>query len=472
MRPPTSLSRWLVALALAAAACSSQERRAAGPVEATSSRVDVFLRCTDPGARDVGFTVASLELRSAEGALHSLEIERNEVRSNELARRARLGGAITPPAEYRTLVVRLGAAWLVRNGERIPLELEPSAAANGFEVPVTLALGRRDAASLFLDWRVGDSFPGGASFAPALALSTEAPQTALGLLYVTDAGTGSVLALERASGQVVGTYKTGARPAAFVMTRDRRRLWVANEGDGSLSEIDVRQGSSQSVVGIAFSAGTCDIVSADRDRWLAAANRDLDSVTLLTSSGAVMSQVGVGRSPVRVASAPGLQRVFVANQGSDSVSVIDLASLSVSTTVEVESRPADVEVDPDGERLFVAHSNSPNLLVLDAQTLATTSSIFVGSTVTDVLSDRSVPRVYIARSRPAELVVVDLRMNAVIRRIPLSGAVSQMAQSRTGSRVYAAAPELGAVLVIDVILGKEEATLRCGERPTDVVIAD
>lgn len=129
MRPPTSLPRWLAALALAVAACSSQERRAPGPVEATSSRVDVFLRCSDPGARDVGFTIASLELRSAEGTAHALELERNEVRSSELARRARLGGAITPPAEYRTLVVRLGAAWLLRNGERIPLELDSSAAA-------------------------------------------------------------------------------------------------------------------------------------------------------------------------------------------------------------------------------------------------------------------------------------------------------------------------------------------------------
>ena len=54
----------------------------------------------------------------------------------------------------------------------------------------------------------------------------------------------------------------------------------------------------------------------------------------------------------------------------------------------------------------------------------------------------------------------------------ISAPISQMSQSRTGSRVYAAAPELGAVLVLDVVTGKEEAVIRCGSRPTDVVIAE
>ncbi|NUP95380.1 MAG: YncE family protein [Planctomycetaceae bacterium] len=461
-----------LALAVVVAACGGSERRKPAVVEATSSRVDVFLRCSDPGARDVALSIRSVALRNAAGEQRTLAVEPGELRAAELARRTRIAGSIVAPDEYRTLVIQLDSAWLGSAGQHVPLEIDAGALDPGLEIPLNLALGRRDAASLFLEWRVSDSFPGGASFQPALALATEAPQTALGLLYVTDAGSSSVLALERATGQVVGTYKAGAAPAALVMTRDRRRLWIANEGDGSLSEVDVRQGSSQSVVPISFQAATCDIASADRDRWLVAANRELDTVTLLSSSGASVTHINVGRNPVRVASAPDLQRVFVANQGSDSLSVIDLASRAVSATVAVESRPVDVEVDPDGELAFVAHANSPNLLVLDAQTLATTVSIFVGSTATDVLADRSVPRVYIARARPAELVVVDLRMNAVIRRIPLSGVVSQMAQSRTGSRVYAAAPDSGAVLVIDVVLGKEEAVLGCGQRPTDVIVAD
>lgn len=471
---PSSVARHLLALGIAAVAvaCGGSERRKPAAVEATSSRVDVFLRCTDPGSRDVTLTIQSASLRGASGELHPIALEGRELRSGELGRRTRIAGSIVAPGEYRTLVVSLAAAWLGSGEQRVPLELDASALEPGLELPVTLELGRRDAASLFVEWRVSDSFPGGAGFRPALALATEMPQTALGLLYVTDAGAGSVLALERASGQVVGTYKAGAAPAALVMTRDRRRLWIANEGDGSLSEVDVRQGSSQSVVPISFQAATCDVVSADRDRWIAAANRELDTVTLLTSSGSSISHVEVGRHPVRLASAPDLQRVFVANQGSDTVSVIDLASRSVSATIAVESRPVDVEVDPEGARVFVAHANSPNLLVFDAQSLSTSAPIFVGSTATDVLADRSVPRVYVARSRPAELVVVDLRMNAVIRRIPLSGAVTQMAQSRTGARVYAASPELGAVLVIDVVLGKEEAVLRCGRHPTDVIVAD
>lgn len=453
--------------------CSQRGSRAQRAVEATSSRVDVFLRCVDPSARPLGFELESAELRGIDGALHVLAVERASVTAAELARRVRLAGSIVPPGEYNALILRVRSAWLESPEGRATLEVGTgSTGGNAFEVPVSVELRQRDAASLFLEWRAAESLTGGAGFTPALGLSTEAPQTALGLLYVSDAGTSSVLAIDRASGQVVGTYKTGASPEALVLTRDRRRLWVANAGDGSLSEIDVRQGSAQGSVPISFSAGTCDITLGDRDRWLVAVNRELDSISLLTSAGAGLTQVQVGRRPVRAAASPELQRVYVANQGDDTVSVIDLSSRTVVASVAVESRPSDVEVGSDGELALVAHVASPNLLVIGAESLARRSTIFVGNNATDVLADRSVPRAYVARSRPPELVVVDLRMAAVVRRIPLSGPVAQMSQSRTGSRVYAASPELGAVLVIDVVVGKEEALIRCGSRPTDVVIAD
>lgn len=83
---PSSVARHLLALGIAAVAvaCGGSERRKPAAVEATSSRVDVFLRCTDPGSRDVTLTIQSASLRGASGELHPIALEGRELRSGEL----------------------------------------------------------------------------------------------------------------------------------------------------------------------------------------------------------------------------------------------------------------------------------------------------------------------------------------------------------------------------------------------------
>lgn len=476
-------------LALAAAAClaggsdcSRPRLTSSAPVEATSSRVDVFVRSTDPGTRPVGFSLAAVELVDEAGTPRALTPARRQVLSTEGERRMPFAGAIVPPARYVALRVTLDAAWLEGEDGRQALQLEAATpggedlapqSSRTYEVALDLRLLQRDAASIFLDWSAADSLRGGLGFAPSLASSLERPQTSLGTLYVADASSGVVYALERSSGQIVGTFKAGAEPSALALARDRRRLCVANSGDGSLSILDVRRGHVESSVVIAFSARTSDVVLAEFDRFVAAANPALDSVTFSTfGPGGTIQSIPVGRSPTRLASAPSLARLFVCESGNDSVSVIDTNSRAVVAQAPVESRPSDVEVDRDEEEVYVGHRTSPNLLVLDARSLGKLATIFVGGEVTDVLADPRRSRVYVARARPAELAVVDRRVGSVVRRIALSTRVESLALTLEGSRLYGAAPDAGALLSIDLVLGKEEGTIRCGTRPMDVVIAE
>lgn len=488
--PLSKFARVLGALALicamCGAACTGRTRARSDVVEATSSRVDIFLRCVDPAARAVSFELETLELRDENGQLRKLDVTREWVRSDDTEQRTRIAGAVVAPANYSALVLTLRGAWLERPDGRIALSLEGEGPTCTVELPIGLRVESRQAASLFIDWRVGASLLGGTSFQPAFTVAQETPQTALALLYVADEATSSVLSIDRATGQIVGTFKTGAQPRALALGRDRRLLWAANSGDGSVSALDTRQGNIESTVGIAFGAGTCDLVFADDGRWLAAANRALGSIALIATGGSTMIEVEVGTEPVRLAAAPRLRRVYTANAGSDSVSVVDVNSRRVVATVSTESQPSALDVDGNEEELFVGHATSPNLLVFDAETLAPLGSLFIGADVTDVLADRRRGRVYVARARPPEIVVVDRRLGSadprldpaargpglVVRRIALSSPVTSMVQSREGTRLYAAAPDAGAVLVIDVVLGKEEPAIRCGSRPSDVVLAD
>ncbi|MCK6448242.1 MAG: YncE family protein [Planctomycetes bacterium] len=481
---------WIVALLVlgglcVGVGCRQPRRTASAPVEATSSRVDVLLRATHQADRELSFSLARVELVDESGAVHALAIARRSIAASTAERRTPLAGSIVPPARYTALRLTLDGAWLERGGERTALALEPAggelADSSGapheptrtYELPLDLRLLRRDAASVFVDWHVAASSSGGLGFAPRFTSSLERPQTSLGMLYVADAATGSVHSFDRSSGQVVGTYKAGDGPAALALARDRRRLAVANAGDGSLSILDVRRGQIESSVPIGFSANTADVVLVEFDRYVVAANPGLDVVSFAEfGPGGVVQNVTVGRGPTRLASAPDLARLYVCESGNDSVSVIDVNSRAIVGRVPVEARPTDVEVSGDETEVYVGHRTSPNLLVLDARSLGKQTTVFVGGDVTDVLADPDRSRIYVARARPAEIAIIERRASAVVRRIPLSTRVEALALTLEGGRLYAVAPESGALISIDLVLGSEETVMPCGTRPVDVVIAE
>ncbi|MBI5362432.1 MAG: hypothetical protein HZA53_04575 [Planctomycetes bacterium] len=486
-RLPFALAFLIVIVAAAWSGCDAPRRERTRPVEANASRVDVFLGCTDPEARPVTLELASVELRAEDGRTAALELLRPRLVSKELAHRLPLAGGAVEPAQYSMLVLRVQRAELVGPDGVIALRLAardaapappgppgpPDAESLTLELPIRARLGRHDALSLFVDWQVAASLTGGAELAPLFTVATERPRAALGLLYVADGASSSVLAVDRGTGEVVATFKSGADPRAIALARDRRRLYVANAGDGSLGLVDAQQGGALSTLTFGLSARSSDVALLDARGLLAVAQRDLDKVSIVdTATFTRVSDVSVGRMPTRLAAAPDLGRVFVVETGSDAVEVVDLAARAVAGRVATEARPSDAAVDRRARELFVGHAISANLLVFDARSLAPRASIWVGADVTAVLCDRRRDRVYVARSRPAELVVVDRELGSVLRRIPLSGRVEALAQPIDGAELYGAAPELGALVVIDLVLGRELAPIRCGGRPLDVLVAD
>jgi len=62
-------------------------------------------------------------------------------------------------------------------------------------------------------------------------------------------------------------------------------------------------------------------------------------------------------------------RLFVSNEKSDTVSVIDLATLEVTHTIDVGERPRGIGLAPDGSELYVAVSEEDAIAVIDPETL-------------------------------------------------------------------------------------------------------
>src|SRR5260370_973598 len=105
-------------------------------------------------------------------------------------------------------------------------------------------------------------------------------------------------------------------------------------------------------------------------RWLASALLPATVVAVLSLAAAsvygqtVTATVGVGAQPNAVSVNPVTNKIYVANGGSNSVTVID-GSTNATTPVSVGSAPDAVAVNPVTNKIYVANFTSNNVTVID-----------------------------------------------------------------------------------------------------------
>ena len=92
-----------------------------------------------------------------------------------------------------------------------------------------------------------------------------------------------------------------------------------------------------------------------------------------------MATVTVGSGPEGVAITPDGAFAYVANSGSNTVSVIATASNTVVATVTVGSGPEGVAITPDGAFAYVANSGSNTVSVIATASNTVVATVTVGS---------------------------------------------------------------------------------------------
>ena len=93
---------------------------------------------------------------------------------------------------------------------------------------------------------------------------------------------------------------------------------------------------------------------------MAAAAVLMAGITLARPAAAQQAAAQQAAASSRARAKPAL--AFVSNEGSRTVSVVDLAARRVVATIPVPARPRGIQVSPDGERVYVALSDDqPNV---------------------------------------------------------------------------------------------------------------
>ncbi len=203
----------------------------------------------------------------------------------------------------------------------------------------------------------------------------------------TSAGTVALLdpALHVRRTVTVGRFPTGLALAGGV-------LYVGNAGDGTVSVVD----ASGTVAGppIPVGAQPSGLATSPDGRRLYVAGSGSDDVTVIdTATRAVVATVPVGRAPsALVADA---QRVYVADRGAGTITVLDAATLRVAATVAVGNGPSAVALSPDGALLYVTDADDGAAQAVDLATLRAGPPLAVGAGPVAVAVSRADGRVWV-----------------------------------------------------------------------------
>ena len=222
----------------------------------------------------------------------------------------------------------------------------------------------------------------------------------------------------------------------------------------------------------------------------------VNSVSAYLSSTYLENQasIGVGTKPSGVVVSPDGQRLYVANTGSGTVSVIDTAtgrridaSPSIfSTDIKVGSSPSGLALSPDGNRLYVANTGSGTVSVITTDTykLIDTNtgasgiqSISVGSSPSALTLTPDGKRLYVANSSDNTVSVIDTSTNRLIdtnpnvtgtQSIAVGSSPSALASGPDG-RLYVANTGSNTVSVINTSYSVTN-TIAVGSQPASVAL--
>jgi YVTN family beta-propeller protein len=303
---------------------------------------------------------------------------------------------------------------------------------------------------------------------PALLASAAFGQAPSPALLVLNKAANELAFVDPGTGRVAGRVPVGESPHELAVSADGRYAFVSNYGaqtpGRTISMIDIAAmkelrrvdlGPLRKPHGLFFAGGgvyfTAEnnrligrydpaanqvdwlfgtgqagthMVSLNKDQSrIFTANIGSDSVTILDrASGAGgwnATVVPVGKGPEGNDLSPDEKELWVANGQGGTVSIVDVAAKKVIETIDVQTKRSNrLQFTQDGKRVFISDMTGNELIILDAATHKQVKRMSPGKMPEGILMQPDGTRVYVALAGDNAVAVVDPKTLEVIKRIP------------------------------------------------------
>jgi YVTN family beta-propeller protein len=199
------------------------------------------------------------------------------------------------------------------------------------------------------------------------------------IAYVVNRRANLVSIIDIETDQNIGFIRTGQNPVRIAINSEGTVGYVVNFVSKNISVLDLVDRNVVDTFSIpggpfAINEGPFDItISPDNSMLLLGyiGEETSELVVLNTSDGTHIASIPVGIEPTDIEFTSNGRYAFVVNIDSNSVSIVDLDSMSnLGLDFEVGARPFDIELSPDETRAYVASADDDTVWVIDLTKIA------------------------------------------------------------------------------------------------------
>ena len=206
--------------------------------------------------------------------------------------------------------------------------------------------------------------------------------------------------------------------------------------------------------------------------------------SIVIAAGIAIAATGCSKPAATVT---GAYRLYVTNESSGDMTIIDSANFTVMDTVKLGKRPRGIHASPDKTTIFVALSGTPPAPPgVDESTLPPPDKSADGIAVFDVAT-RKVVRVieggsdpenfdisadgktiYVSNEDAAGVSFIDIASGKLTKSIQIGDEPEGVKLSPDGAFIYVTSEAEGAIGVVDVKEGKRIKLFKTGRRPRSI----
>jgi YVTN family beta-propeller protein len=287
----------------------------------------------------------------------------------------------------------------------------------------------------------------------AAAQMAPTPSPALLVVVRTNKGVGALQILDPVTGTLVGSVPVGEDPHGVAASADGTLAYVANDNGCSMSVIDLAARKEVRRIELGPGSRPHDVRIAGGKVYFT-----LEGYKAIGRYDPVSAKtdwmVGTGQNGTHMMIvARDMNRIFTANNASDTVSAIERAADGSAnwnvTVIPVAKSPEGVEMSADGKEVWVASKDEGGgISVIDVASKKVTAISGVKTTHANRMVMTPDGKLVLVRDSPDDLIVLDAVTRKEIKRIKLH--TTSILVTPDGSRAYATVHPDNHVAVIDL----------------------
>ena len=327
------------------------------------------------------------------------------------------------------------------------------------------------------------------------ALLFGVPLSALaGRAYISNEDGESVTVVDTDKAEVIATIEVGKRPRGMKLSHDGRQLFVAVSGlpkcppsvpdeecaklkrDLAADGIAVIDIATLKLVRLLKSGSDPEQFDLSRDgRKLYVSNEDSATLSVVdVNSGAVTASVPVGKEPEGVRLSPDGRWIVVTSESGNAIYVIDTGTLKVVRQIPVGKRPRDVAFATDSGRVYITGEFDASVFtspISEATPATQLLQLLPEARPMGILLDAPRKRLFVSTGRGGTVAVIALEGPKLVTEIQAGARPWGMALARDGKKLYTANGSSNDLSIIDTATLQVIKKVAVGKSPWGVVLA-